>query len=110
MGEWRLVQLGCSMRSNNEDGGEWDAMARLSFTARIHPRPKEPAKDKRKMMSCGFFKKLYHERKNNRCVPWSIAMSVILIKRSSPASDKPTSLPVLYIYYFFDWNVLTEAL
>lgn len=56
MGEWRLVQLGCSMRSNNEDGGEWDAMARLSFTARIHPRPKEPAKDKRKMMSCGFFK------------------------------------------------------
>lgn len=53
MGEWRPVQLGCSLRSNNGDGGEWDAMARLGFTASVHPRPKEPVNDITKMMSRG---------------------------------------------------------
>lgn len=61
MGEWQLVQLGCRLRSNSEDGGEWIAMARLGFTASVHPRPKEPVNDITKMMSCRLI--FHHEGK-----------------------------------------------
>lgn len=54
VGERRLLQLGCSLSSNNINGGEWDAMTRLGFTASVHPRRKKPVNDRRNKMSCGF--------------------------------------------------------